>query len=190
MIIKEVFMKKQEWIALNVTLPKNPSRVRVGVWRKLKQAGAVSIGQSMWILPFSDDHLNIFNDIGNYAEENKGKYSIMKTDFLKTEGDKEIDDYFNDERNKEYEEFLDKCGYFLYEINKETEKNNFSFAELEENEQELEKLEEWLNKIILRDFFESSLKNKSQETLLKCKEIFEVFANKIYELNDIIKEEE
>ena len=181
-------MKNKEWIAINVTVPQNPSRIRVGVWRKLKQTGAVNIGQSMWILPFNDEHFNAFKEIGNYAEENTGKYSIMKTNFLKTEGEKKIEDYFNEERDKEYKEFLDKCEYFLYEINKETEKNNFSFAELEENEQELEKLEEWLNKIILRDFFESPLKNKSQETLLQCKEVFEIFTNKIYELNDISEE--
>lgn len=181
-------MDKQEWVTINVTLPRNPSRVRVGVWRKLKQSGAVNIGQSMWVLPFTDEHINTFKEIGDYAEENEGRYSIMKTDFLKVDGDKKVEDYFNEERDKEYEEFINKCEYLLYELKIETEKNKFTFAELEENEPDLERLEEWLNKIIVRDFFEAPLKAKSQELLLKCKESFEEFANKVYELNDISEE--
>ena len=45
-------MERNEWIAINYTLPREPSRIRVSVWRKLKKIGAVSIQQSMWILPF------------------------------------------------------------------------------------------------------------------------------------------
>ena len=32
-------MEKNEWIALNYTLPREPSRVRVSVWRHLKKIG-------------------------------------------------------------------------------------------------------------------------------------------------------
>ncbi|MEL7565756.1 MAG: Chromate resistance protein ChrB, partial [Dehalobacterium sp.] len=62
-------MNHKEWLMLNFTLPKEPSRVRVSVWRKLKKCGAVSIG-SMWVLPVSDYHISIFNEISNEITQN------------------------------------------------------------------------------------------------------------------------
>ena len=49
-------MEHQEWLTINYTLPKEPSRVRVSVWRKLKKSGAVILGQSVWFLPVNEDH--------------------------------------------------------------------------------------------------------------------------------------
>ena len=50
-------------------------------------------------------------------------------------------------RDEEYQEFLEKCDDYFYEIEKETERKNFTFIELEENEDEYNKLVEWLKKI-------------------------------------------
>lgn len=41
-------MEHQEWLTINYSLPKEPSRVRVNVWRKLKKSGAAILGQSVW----------------------------------------------------------------------------------------------------------------------------------------------
>ncbi len=47
-------MSPTDWIVINYTLPREPSRVRVSLWRKLKKVGAINIQQSMWILPMTD----------------------------------------------------------------------------------------------------------------------------------------
>jgi hypothetical protein len=39
------------WLLLSYTLPAKPSALRVGVWRKLKHAGAILHHDAFWILP-------------------------------------------------------------------------------------------------------------------------------------------
>ncbi|GAA3324924.1 hypothetical protein GCM10020331_054720 [Ectobacillus funiculus] len=41
----------QEWLHLVYKIPRNPSKIRVYVWRKLKKLGAVLLHDSVWCLP-------------------------------------------------------------------------------------------------------------------------------------------
>ena len=60
---------------------------------------------------------------------------------------------FRADRDQEYREFGVQCREFLAEIAKETTADNLTFAALEENEHDLQKLHTWLTKISARDFF-------------------------------------
>ena len=42
---------KTEWLALDYSLPANPSRARVYVWRRLKSLGAQQLRPGMAVLP-------------------------------------------------------------------------------------------------------------------------------------------
>ena len=55
-------MKSIEWLMLNFTLPKEPSRVRVSTWRKLKKSGSVNIGQSTHEVSPSSTPLTVTTD--------------------------------------------------------------------------------------------------------------------------------
>ncbi|NLI92762.1 MAG: chromate resistance protein ChrB [Peptococcaceae bacterium] len=176
-------MDQAEWLTINFTLPKEPSRTRVSVWRKLKRAGSVNIGQSIWVLPPSDEHYSFFEEIAAEVEENNGEAYIMKSYFTREKNIKIVCELFNEARNEEYKEFLGKCEDFFQEIEKETAKMNFTFAEIEENEHELEKLNIWLKRIIERDFFNASLQKESRNMLDECKERLSNYSNKVYELS-------
>jgi hypothetical protein len=39
------------WILLSYTLPRDPSALRVALWRKLKKLGAVLLHDAVWVLP-------------------------------------------------------------------------------------------------------------------------------------------
>jgi len=175
-------MENKEWFMLNYTLPKEPSRVRVSSWRKLKKSGSVSIGQSMWILPVCQESIRIFDEISNEVQQNGGSAYIMKSVFI-NESDSEVEKFFNDARNDEYKELIEKCEDFFAEIGKETKKNNYSFAEIEENEEEYNKMTAWYQKIAARDFFSAALKEKSSQELQECKQLLDDFINKTYEIN-------
>jgi hypothetical protein len=60
---------------------------------------------------------------------------------------------FRADRAREYDELTERCGALLAEISKETKAGKFSFADLEENEQDLAKLVRWLAEIRARGFF-------------------------------------
>jgi len=172
-----------EWLMLNFTLPKEPSRVRVSAWRKLKKSGSVNIGQSMWVLPLSDEHIKVFDGISNDILLNNGEAYILKATFISTGNTENITEVFNKARDEEYKEFLGKCEDFFREIEKETQRENFTFAEIEENEGEYEKLKIWLKKINGRDFFAAPLKAPSDKALVKCKELLTEYSEKVYELH-------
>ena len=44
----------QNWLLLVHQLPPKPTNLRVRVWRKLQQLGAVVVKNSIYILPFSE----------------------------------------------------------------------------------------------------------------------------------------
>lgn len=177
-------MDDLNWLVLNFTLPKEPSRARVSVWRKLKKYGSVSIGQSMWLLPVSKEHMDILTEISKEVVQNNGSAYMLKAVFIGDAGSDDIIGRFNNARDEEYDEFLDKCNDFFREIEKETEKKNFTYGELEENEYEYNKLEEWLKKIVSRDFFGAPLKEKSEQGLDECRQLLDGFSSKVYESSE------
>lgn len=176
-------MEQNEWIAINYTLPREPSRVRVSIWRKLKKIGAVSIQQSMWILPSNDENHSLLNEIKDEVSRNGGEAFTM-TVSVDDDGEKTITEKFNAARDEEYRELFEQCEDFFTEIDKEIARKNFTFAEIEENEEELSKLKQWYEKIAARDTFGSPLQEKAKSMLVKCTELLDGFCDKVYEFND------
>ena len=176
-------MDHNEWIAINYTLPREPSRARVSIWRKLKKIGAVSIQQSMWILPSTDENYNLLNEIKSEVSQNGGEAFIM-TFSVEEDGKKIMVEKFNEARDEEYGELLEQCDEFFKEIDKETARENFTFAEIEENEEEFGKLKQWYEKIAARDSFGASLQKKAESMLSKCSETLDGFCDKVYEFNE------
>lgn len=91
---------------------------------------------------------------------------------------------FNQARDDEYGELLEQCENLLRELEKESILGKFTFAELEENEDELQKLARWYQKIIDRDFFGASLHPCSDEKLEECRARLELFSKSIFQRSD------
>lgn len=176
-------MDQNEWIAINYTLPREPSRARVSIWRKLKKIGAVSVWQSMWILSLNDENCKRLNEVKDEVFRNGGEAFVMSIS-VDEDGQKIIVEKFNAARDEEYGELLEQCEEFFKEIDKEIARKNFTFAEIEENEEELNKLRQWYEKIAARDSFGSPLQEKAISMLLKCTELLDDFCDKVYEFND------
>ena len=174
-------MSLQKWLVINYTLPSEPSRLRVKAWRNLKKLGAVNIQQSMWILPFSEESYAALSLISQELEKNAGEVILMQSVFMEEKYEQTVILHFNKAREIEYEEILDKCEDYFAEIEKEINKCNFTFAEAEENEEELQKLLSWFEKVKLRDIFVSSLREVTKIKLEECKNAFEDFSNKVFE---------
>jgi hypothetical protein len=173
--------KLEKWLVINYTLPSEPSKFRVGAWRSLKKLGAVNIQKSMWILPFSDENYIAMSSISQDIEKNEGEVLLMQSVFMEEKYEEIVIRDFNRAREIEYEEILDKCEDYFAEIEREINRRNFTFAEAEENEEELQKLLSWFEKIKLRDIFGSHLKENTEKKLEECKKVFEDFSNKVYE---------
>jgi len=169
-----------KWLFFSYSLPAEPSKARVYVWRQLKRLGAVNY-QTVWVIPYSNDGMNELKNLIETIEEYRGEGMLLEGKALDKNQEERIHKAFVDSRNEEYQEVIEKCEDFFKEIKFEIERKNFIFAEVEENEEELEKLKHWLKKVEKRDFVKASLRKTAIEKIKECEKMFDDFAKRVYE---------
>ncbi len=168
-----------KWLFISYTSPSNPSRARVFIWRELRKLGAINY-QTVWVLPYSKEIIDKVQNLQKFIENYGGQALLVEGKVLNKQDEDKILNAFVDARNKEYEEVIEKCEDFFKEISFEIERQNFIFAEVEENEEELEKLKAWLKKVEKRDFVNAPLKKIATEKIKKCIRLFEEFSKRVY----------
>ncbi len=173
-------MEEIVWLLFIAQLPATPSSLRVNVWRRLRNAGATSLQNGVWILPQDAENKVFMERLLGYIKQNGASAQIFLVQELNQAIYTDIQARFEADRAEEYDEFLEQSRGFIAEIQKETEANKYTFAELEENEQNFQRLREWLAKIQKRDFFKTV---KSEEALLafqSCRERLQIYTHQVY----------
>lgn len=169
-----------KWILFCPQLPSIPSSPRVMVWRRMHSAGAVGLDNGLWILPDSKTSEKAIQEIKTYVENQGGTSKTFRAFAFDEVTEGEILDRFQQDRTEEYKELQEQCVDFLAEIDKEIGRKNFSFAEYEENEQDLVKLEAWFEKIKQRDFLGGQLAEEAAQWLEKCRYSLHQFATEVF----------
>lgn len=177
-------MEKRKWLVINYNLPTEPSRYRVATWRALKKIGALNIQQSMWVLGYNEENYSVLQKISRDIEANNGEALLMESIFSDKKHEERVISFFNDIRNEEYKEFIDECEKYLKEIEKEISVEKFTFAELDEEEEELQKLISWYGKIETRDIFHALERNTAKECLEQIQKAFEEYSELVYKHNN------
>lgn len=177
-------MATETWFLLTYKVPAEPNRRRVALWRKLKGLGAVYLQNGVCLLPKTDDHRRALKVIENEIAEMEGDAVLLETVALdKSQGDKVVA-RFRADRDEEYKELLGRCDDFEAEIAKDTAANHFSYAEIEENDEDLKKLKSWFEKIRKLDFYGATLAAQAEARLGKCEVLLDGYANRVFEEHD------
>ena len=174
-------MEKRKWIVLNYTLPTEPSRHRVAIWRALKKLGAVNIQQSMWVLGYNESNYLALQKICQDIESNAGEAYLMESVFFDREHEEKVLSIFNDIRNDEYTELIEECKKYLKEMEKEISIEKFTFSELEEEEEEWGKLVNWHMKIEARDIFGAEKAKEAKDMREQIQKAFENYSDLVYQ---------
>jgi hypothetical protein len=87
---------------------------------------------------------------------------------------------FQAARDDEYEEIVDRCEDFLAQVKKEHVAGHYTYAELEENEVDLEKLRKWFARVRQRDVFGAGGRQAAEKALALCAESLEEYAARVY----------
>lgn len=144
-----------DWLVIAYTLPPEPSRLRVSIWRRLRKVGAVYLEEGVWVLPKTEtleaEVRSILKDIENF----KGTFSAFIGSDLESGQAEHLRSRFLAARDEEYAELQGQCRRFMLHIEHATSTERYTFAEVEELEEELTKLERWLEEIRSRDLFNS-----------------------------------
>jgi len=168
------------WLLLLAQLPGSPSSARVALWRRLRGIGAAGLLNGAWVLPCAPAHAQFFEQLRETVHTHGGTAFVLAVSAASPEVNETIIRRFCADRSREYDEFAERCTAFLDEIGKETSAGKFTFAELEEGEQDLEKLARWLAKVQARDFFPDERRPRSAEMLEHCRMVLEGFAWAVY----------
>lgn len=161
-------------------LPAEPSSARVALWRRLRGSGAVGIVNGVWALPHSDTHAELFSAAAAKVRDQGGRATTFSAAPLGVGEADALVAQSRADRAKEYDEFGERADAMLAEIEKETRKKKFTFAELEEIEHDLEKLTEWLVKIVARDFFPDARIKEAKAHQETCAVKLRIFAGKVF----------
>lgn len=177
-------MSTKSWLLLTYKVPPEPAKKRIALWRRLKGMGAVYLQNGVCLLPKTDDHVRRLKIIENEIHEMAGESVLLETVALDRAQEDKVVARFKADRDEEYREFLAKCTDFEAEIAKETAAEHFTYAELEENDVDLKKLQSWLEKIGKLDFYGATLAVEAVEHLKGCEVLLDAYAQRVFEAHD------
>jgi hypothetical protein len=90
------------WVALSYRLPREPSRLRLAVWRRLKRIGAVLLHDAVWLLPADAGTREAFEWLAEEIEEQGGRALLWEATSFDTSQDEAIVMQFRTRADERY----------------------------------------------------------------------------------------
>ncbi|MBC7594918.1 MAG: chromate resistance protein ChrB [Kineosporiaceae bacterium] len=171
------------WLLVIPRVPAEPSRHRVAVWRELRRLGAVPAASGAWALPDLPAFTEPLPNLRTLAEKGGGTLAVLKID---SHGDGDIAivrNAFLATRTDEWNEFIADCGKFEAEIDREIAKEKFTFGELEEEEQSLDRLRRWQRDLLRRNPVEIDIANAAARRLGEVTERLAMYTELVFAAN-------
>lgn len=172
------------WLMLAYKVPPEPAAKRIALWRKLKGLGAVYLQNGVCLIPKTSEHVRRLKVLANDVSEMGGEAFALETAGLDKSQEERVVARFKADRDEQYKEFIGRCADYEAEIAKERRTNKFTYAELDEEETDLKKLQNWLEKIRKLDFYGAPLAKDAQDRLRTCEELLESYAKQVFEAHD------
>jgi hypothetical protein len=177
-------MQNETWLLLIYKVPAEPAAKRVALWRKIKGLGAIYVQNGVCMLPKNDDHLRQLKMMENDVGEMGGEAMVLETVATDLGQSEKVKARFKADRDEHYLEFLGRCADFETEIAKEFFLEKFTYAELEEEDADLRKLQDWLAKIKKHDFYGAPLADQADERMKACEDLLDTYAKQVYEAHE------
>jgi hypothetical protein len=168
------------WTVLAVRLPAEPSRHRVAVWRELRRVGALSLGQGVWALPVTPAFEQGLEHAVALIERGGGDALLLEACGRDQAQAERLEALFTASRQEEWAEFIAECGKYEAEIEREFAQEKFTLAELDEEEQSLDRLRRWYRDLKLRDLFGAPSASDAESRLKRCQTRLDDFAERVY----------
>ncbi len=104
-----------KWLLLIHQIPPKPNALRVKIWRRLQQVGAVAIKPTVYAMPISDQSLEDLSWILKEIIAGGGDGSILEARFLEGLSDKQVIALFQGARKSDYEKIIQEANQVIVE---------------------------------------------------------------------------
>jgi len=168
------------WTVLILRLPSEPSRHRVAVWRELRRVGAVQLGQGIWALPDSPAFAGPVSKVVGLVGQHDGEVLVLNAGGADEPTSERLRSQYDDARRAEWVEFASECGKCVAEFEREIRNEKFTLAELDEEEQNVDRLRRWHRELRSRDLFTSVDVDLTQGHLDACADGLDRFTALVY----------
>lgn len=108
------------WLALGYSVPINPSKNRVYVWRKLKEYGAEYFKQGVALLPYTRTSYTKFKYLSGKIRDMGGDASIVEMKFLESADEQEVIYRFRKQELEELNELKKDCAEIMAQLTRQT----------------------------------------------------------------------
>lgn len=95
-------MQTQSWLVLVVSLPREPSSLRVRAWRRLRALGALALKHGVWLLPASAESTEQFQWLAQEVQRDGGDATLLRVERVENLSDEEIVGRFRQAREADY----------------------------------------------------------------------------------------
>lgn len=140
------------------------------MWRDLRRSGAIPLGQAVWAVPELPAAQPLLERLNDLVDAASGTLLLLSAKGLTVA----------DTRQEEWSEFDADCRKYLAELDKEERLGKYTLAELEEEEQSLDRLRRWYRELRNRDLRSVPASTESATALKVCEERFESYAEQVY----------
>lgn len=107
--------KSRTWLALIHQIPPKPNALRVKIWRRLQQVGAVAIKQSVYVMPLSEQSREHLSWTLKEIVAGGGDGSISEVRFIERLTDEQVTSLFQTARKSDYEKIIQEANLLLTE---------------------------------------------------------------------------
>lgn len=142
--------------------------------------GALQIGQGVWAVPDVPVFATGIERVIELAQRGEGEVVVLDATGRQEADAARLEALFTAERVEEWDEFLSECAGFDTEIDKEIDKGKFTMAELEEEEQSLERLRRWHRDIKARDVFGAPTAAEADQQLKDCADRLADYTERVF----------
>jgi hypothetical protein len=169
-----------DWVLVLVQLPGAAPRHRVAVWRELRKIGAVPVVAGAWVVPAAPAFQAGLQRAEELCRRGEGTFAVIDAVPRNRAAADVLRSTFLAARLDEWAEFEADCVKYEAEIAKEVAKRKFTFGELEEEEQSLDRLRRWYRDLKRRDVLELPEASAAEERLKSCEALLDGYAEQVY----------
>ena len=172
--------KARPWVVVIARLPGEPARHRMAVWRELRRSGAIPLGQAVWTVPDLPAVRPLLERLTGLVDAAHGTLLLLAARGYAAGDVARLEQLYAAARQEEWSEFDADCRKYLAELDKEEQLGKYTLAELEEEEQSLDRLRRWYRELRSRDLLGIPARTDSATALKLCEERFETYAEHVY----------